>query len=67
MIRADQARWNARKGGWDLTHRGFLLEIGPVHDLDGRILIEAWVGHSNDGSIRPVEFLDPIDGRLPAW
>jgi lipopolysaccharide export system permease protein len=28
MIRADHARWNARKGGWDLTQRGFLLEIG---------------------------------------
>jgi lipopolysaccharide export LptBFGC system permease protein LptF len=28
MIRADHARWNAQKGGWDLTQRGILLEVG---------------------------------------
>jgi lipopolysaccharide export system permease protein len=33
VIRADRARWNERKGGWDLTQRGFRLDIGRQADF----------------------------------
>jgi lipopolysaccharide export system permease protein len=28
VIRADRAKWDEQKGGWDLTQRGILLEVG---------------------------------------
>lgn len=33
VIRADRARWNERKGGWELTQRGFRLDIGRQADF----------------------------------